>query len=649
MRPERQIDRLRDLPKFLKLAEKAADEMIAKPVLESTTGAPGRPTLDLYTSAGVPTADRVSASLDVLRLGQEVPGMLEGVHATLEAIVLEKLRPTYLIVNDEIRITGDFDRQQLVEGHKRQLETSARSVGRVDLVFHPTLSYAGTGWLVAPDIVVTNRHVAEVFAYYDRYDGFTFRNGIPEPMEARIDYLRQAEVSGKRRAEVLEILYVASPNEPDFAFLRVQQLTPATDPLSLYTGKLSNEEPIAAIGYPARDLRNDPELMDRLFGKVYEVKRFSPGQVTGSRPGGFVHTGDYTSLGGSSGSAIIGLEDGVVRGLHFAGVFREANYFVAADVVAAALARIKTQVSVPGPEGPPPEAPTTSAEVLADRDGYRSDFLGGGEHDVPLPDLGEWAGDVAPVSGASDGVLRYRHFSVIQSASRRLPLLTAVNIDGSQAKRLKRKGEWRLDGRLQLEHQVGNDLYRSNPLDRGHMVRRRDPGWGSSYAEAEQGEMDTFHYTNAAPQHADLNQKDWVGLEDYILEALETRGFKATVFTGPIFRETDRTLKNPKGTAGGVKIPEEFWKIAVIVDDESGRLSATGYVLSHGPMIRGLLAPEFVFGQYKTYQVAIRAIETATALRFGDLRSHDPFEEVGAETPSRLVPINGPHDILLRV
>ncbi|MGR3198223.1 MAG: DNA/RNA non-specific endonuclease [Paracoccus sp. (in: a-proteobacteria)] len=40
---------------------------------------------------------------------------------------------------------------------------------------------------------------------------------------------------------------------------------------------------------------------------------------------------------------------------------------------------------------------------------------------------------------------------------------------------LKRRGEWRLDGRLHPDHQVGNEVYRRNPLDRGHMVRRRDP------------------------------------------------------------------------------------------------------------------------------------------------------------------------------
>lgn len=637
--PPRPIDSIRRLANFDSVAELAAKQLASAPA--------GGAVLESALSAAHST--RVNETLDVLRIGAAAPPEAFSLQANLEAIVLEKFRPAYLIVNDEIVIHGDFDREQLVRSNKPLLEDTAKAVGRVDLLYHPHLHYAGTGWLVASDIAVTNRHVAETFAARDRFDGFPFRMGTRDIMEARIDYLRQAPPTAqeKRRAEVIEVLYIAGPNEPDFAFLRVVTLADGIAPLTFYTGTPADEEPIAAIGYPARDLRNDPVIMDGLFGNLYEVKRFSPGQVMGREGDGVTLTGDYTSLGGSSGSAIVGLEDGKVRGLHFAGAFREANYFVAGDVVAAALARIKTQVAVPGPEVALAESAATRPAELANRDGYRAGFLGTGNNEVPLPDPGAWAADVAPVSDAADGVLRYRHFSVIQSASRRLPLITAVNIDGEQARRLKRKGEWRLDGRLQEDHQVGNDLYRANPLDRGHMVRRRDPGWGATQQEAEQGEVDTFHYTNAVPQHSDLNQKDWVGLEDYILEAAETRGFKVSIFTGPIFRDSDRTLKAAKGSARDVKIPEEFWKIAVIVDSESGILSATGYVLSHGPLVRGLLAPEFVFGQYKTYQVRIKRIESETGLDFGKLREHDPLKR-DEEGPSAFRLLEGPQDIVLR-
>ncbi len=83
-------------------------------------------------------------------------------------------------------------------------------------------------------------------------------------------------------------------------------------------------------------------------------------------------------------------------------------------------------------------------------------------------------------------------------------------------------------------------------------------------------------------------------------------------------------LKRQPG-AQDIRIPEEFWKIAAMVNEVTGELSATGYVLSHGRMIRGLVEAPFVFGQYETYQVKIAHIEKETGLDFGPLRGADPL------------------------
>jgi endonuclease G len=297
---------------------------------------------------------------------------------------------------------------------------------------------------------------------------------------------------------------------------------------------------------------------------------------------------------------------------------------------------------------PAPKTGATQASRFRGREGYQADFLGDGALAVPLPGLGPRASDVAPVSDDPSGVLKYRHFSVIQSASRRLPMLTAVNIDGARAVMLKRKGDWRLDGRLSADHQIGDELYASNPLDRGHMVRRNDPGWGPK-ARAQQGESDTFHYTNAAPQHERLNQREWVGLEDYILQNARTRDFKACVFTGPVFRDDDRRLKAGLGSQDA-QIPEEFWKVAVMVNADTGALSATGYVLSHGPMIRDLVEAAFVYGEYKTYQVRIDRIGKATGFDFGALCDHDPLARPGVNEAvfgEAALAIGGPDDLRL--
>ena len=565
--------------------------------------------------------------------------------AFAEAIILSELRPAYFLRDDGIdltnAITGDPDLVAAITAAKAALEAVSDSVGRIDLVNHFTLPYGGTGFLIADDIAVTNRHVADVFAQAIR-GGYRFRKGrFGNDIEALVDYRHLHESLARKRAEVTEVLYIAKDHEPDFALLRVARLNDVA-PLILSRERIAPQMPVAVVGYPAEDGdRNDQAIMDRVFGGIYQVKRFAPGFVTAREADDIVLMADYSSLGGNSGSPVISLTSGEVVGLHFSGRFMENNYAVSSDVIAAALREV---TRVRPLAGLLTEGPTTPAAKLAGRNGYDPDFLGGGALSAPLPDLGTWA--VAPVKDAADNILRYRNFSTIQSVKRRLPLVTAVNIDGAQSKVLKREGDWKLDGRLAPEHQIGNALYASNPLDRGHMVRRRDPGWGDKAAE---GEMDTFHYTNSAPQHEDLNQIDWVGLEDYVLEAAETQGFRVSVLTGPVFRDTDRRLKAQPG-AEDILIPEEFWKIAVIVNAATGALSATGYVLSHGPMLRGLVESPFVYGSYKTYQVQIALIEAETGLRFGTLTAADPLGGVLAtEAPFAAVArvVTGPDSLLL--
>ena len=56
---------------------------------------------------------------------------------------------------------------------------------------------------------------------------------------------------------------------------------------------------------------------------------------------------------------------------------------------------------------------------------------------------------------------------------------SAVNIDGTQLRRVPRGDSWFLDPRIPAEVQTGDEVYKNNDLDRGHMTRRLDPVWGS--------------------------------------------------------------------------------------------------------------------------------------------------------------------------
>jgi endonuclease G len=251
-------------------------------------------------------------------------------------------------------------------------------------------------------------------------------------------------------------------------------------------------------------------------------------------------------------------------------------------------------------------------------DGYDLDFL-----PIPLP-LPEAPADARPVR------LDYLHFTVLMDTDRRLAALTAVNIDGGRLVDVERSDDWHLDPRLPADQQCGPELYARNDIDRGHLVRRRDPVWGE-IADAVRASADTFAYTNAAPQAAGFNQSEelWLGLEDYVLQNADLGDRRMSVLTGPVFSADDPVYR-------GVRIPLMFWKVAAWVS--GGELPATAYLLDQAPELGDLErtpaaadAPEL--GPFRTYQVAVSEIGALTGFDMAQLAAAD---RLGVPATARL-------------
>jgi endonuclease G len=245
--------------------------------------------------------------------------------------------------------------------------------------------------------------------------------------------------------------------------------------------------------------------------------------------------------------------------------------------------------------------------------GYDPDFLSrqGTPAAVPLPRAAQ------PVH-----TLDYTHFTVLLDPDRRLAAATAVNIDGASLVDVARGDDWHLDPRVPAAEQAGAELYARNDLDRGHLVRRRDPVWG---ADAGRASADTFVYTNAAPQAAAFNQSKelWSGLEDFVLENAEAFDRRLSVFTGPVFGADDPLYR-------GVRIPRLFWKIAAW-SNASG-LAASGYVLDQRPQLDDIdLATAAALavgeppplGPFRTFQVPVSDIAELTGLAVDELVAAD--------------------------
>jgi endonuclease G len=491
----------------------------------------------------------------------------------------------------------------------------------------------GTGFMVAPDLLLTNNHVlTDAQSALYSLAQFDYEN----------DLMMQPRPTRNFRLEPQRLFI--TDKALDFSLVAVSPVAAEGVKLEQYgytrliaaSGKALLGECVSIIQHPA----GAPKAIAIRSNQVTDV--FD----------GFIHYSTDTEPG-SSGSPVLSDAWEVVA-LHHAGVPDPggngyvANEGIRVSSIMAHLAALRDslpaaqqamlrplfdhQPTLAAPGGGE-EAVTLERSAYAGLAGYQEDFLGDG-HRIALPTLGETIRpNLVEVPGEEGGVLRYTHFSVVMNAARKLAFYTAVNIDGAALKQIERSGDrWYFDPRIDRELQSGPDLYANNDLDRGHLVRRLDPVWGRDAARANEH---TFHFTNASPQHRNLNQKTWLELEEYILENAGRHDLKVTVFTGPVFRDDDMLYR------GRYRIPAEFWKVVAMVKPD-GALSATAYLQTQKNLLGDL---EFAYGEYKTWQVPVARIESLTDLDFGPLRAADPLDQQEAAFAG--IVIEGPGDIRL--
>ncbi|MFW9969249.1 MAG: DNA/RNA non-specific endonuclease [Candidatus Odinarchaeota archaeon] len=548
-----------------------------------------------------------------------------------ESIILDFGRPALLIRNDTFSIPeSDIWKSRLLIS-KTKIENAIRSVGRIELLDHPSFQWIGTGWMVAENILVTNRHVALEFAEKVDSGKFDFRvSPRYKKIRAKIDFKEEYHNPNSLEVNVIKILYIEedTSKKPDIAFLEVKPTNGYLPrPIPLNTSNRNVQDFVAVIGYPAKDSRNNIDVMARVFNNIYQVKRLQPGQITSWDPSSniwyFSH--DCSTLGGNSGSVVIDLETGEAIGLHFMGSYHENNYAVKADYILKCLKQLNVTVDINKWERAlkqiPPD-PQLKKDYYKDKKGYDSKFLKAWE--VPLPLNGTIRNKLQPLIDGDPNdprenfVLEYQNFSVVMNKDRKFAMYTASNIDGNNLKRVPRKDEWYIDPRIAKNAQIGNNLYFQNELDRGHITRRLDVVWGTNAKEAND---DTFHYTNCVPQHEGFNKRSWRKIEDWILDNADIHNLRITVFTGPVFKDDDPSYR-------GIQIPKEFWKIIVWESDNGP--SATAYLLSQSNLISDLLET-FSYGKYKTYQVPITTIIDKTGIDFSNLINYDPMKTVKPE------------------
>jgi hypothetical protein len=312
-------DRLEELERRLRVIDESALEASSGEVIEGFE-APLRTTRHQLVEEG-------AAGLRKLAEGRDAE-ITESEQIGLEAIVALEGRPAIFVQNDDFA-DPPAEWVSLTE-HRAQIRESTRRVGRVEVSGHLNYEWVGTGSLIGPQTVITNRHVAVEFANATEDGIWTFRSG----MGSRIDFREEYGSLQPLEFDVAEVIGVHELH--DLALLRVAASSSIgsslPEPLSVAA---SPPDPVVSrkvyvIGYPAWDgRRNDPRYMKQIFLDIYDVKRLQPGEVrsgAGTEPE-FIH--DCSTLGGNSGSPVFDLSSHQVIGLHFGGRYLEGNHAVA--------------------------------------------------------------------------------------------------------------------------------------------------------------------------------------------------------------------------------------------------------------------------------------------------------------------------------
>ena len=286
--------------------------------------------------------------------------------------------------------------------------------------------------------------------------------------------------------------------------------------------------------------------------------------------------------------------------------------------------------------------------------GYNPEFLGT-DFPLPMPSFSPTlVGNVLRKPELRDDIyVDYINFTVIMNRVRRSPLVTALNIDQNLLKKVQRKRGWDIDTRVGFEYQLDNDYYANNYWDRGHLARRASAAWGNSKQEARRASDATFFFTNAALQHENFNQDEWLALENWVRNLTLDQNGLITEFTGPIYGDFGRTV-TPSGRLPAV-VPSGFFKIVCFINGQTQELDVRAFIMCQDADAMADKRGKELF-DFQRYQVTVSEIEELTGLFFDDKiyeknpllfnENEEAKEKLNIDSFPECIPVDEPEEMI---
>jgi hypothetical protein len=343
-------------PEASRLAERGLDKLLDSRRTRALTGGDVKD-LDAADPSVKATLQAGTVALQKLRAGTPRESLSAAELDGLAAFVVFA-RPALLVNGSVFPVVGppfegDVDREE----NTRWLNEQIPSVGRIGGTFGGALQPIGSGFVIAPNIVLTNAHV---ICLGERHpDLWNTADPATNPSVAKflaskptIDFLSEAGSKSTRTHRITKVLRVGASGVPmDLGLLEVAPIseegTALPVPLKLSSKPAGVGATVCTVGYPvvANDgVRLVPlNVMKAVFGPDVEripwasgdlwripgFKRLSPGKLRAFMDDGRTFDHDCSTLAGNSGSAVFDLARTRVVGLHYTGTGWSGNRAIA--------------------------------------------------------------------------------------------------------------------------------------------------------------------------------------------------------------------------------------------------------------------------------------------------------------------------------
>ena len=306
-----------------------ADTSVASAVARRKQIVYGTAVNDLEPQSGLDSEIIAQAQDAVHIIKHGVFGVMPSAHQ-LNALerCIRFMRPVLFVRHAKIEVPDEEVAKVPLSGEQRAaIEQFLPGVAAISLT--QSSSPAATGFLVAPRILVTNRHVAQILAGRPHDPTPSLAAGLAV---AHFGWEADVATNGPR-IPIGRVLVYPQDDTVDLAFLELTADGPL--PAGLPLARRSDVEvgqSVLVVGYPEDDDRS-PAWSKAMFGGVFGVKRAAPGELVGVAPGRCYH--DCSTLGGNSGSPIFDCRTGLVIAVHQGGEFAYRNEAVPTSSIAA--------------------------------------------------------------------------------------------------------------------------------------------------------------------------------------------------------------------------------------------------------------------------------------------------------------------------